>query len=119
MRHVTRWSETGNSLYQTASITRTRTPLPLDLIDRWLSIGHVPMDWITNSLQARGLVDASWWFAWPCIAYTQVWYPWLNERQDEHTVEIEFDQLSADYRAELAALDEELESEGPTVPQVG
>ncbi len=60
------------------------------------------MDWITNWLQARNTVGVSWWFAWPCVAYTQKWRPWLNARQDEHTVEIEFDQLSQDYRDWLA-----------------
>ena len=108
MRHVTRWSEGGNSLYRTAGIYRTRTPLPLDLIDRWLAVGHAPLDLVTNWLQARGLVGLSWSFAWPCIAYTQVWNPWLWKRQEHHTVPIEFDQLSPDYRAWLAEKDAEL-----------
>lgn len=103
MRHVTRWSEAGNSLYRTASIRRTRTPIHLDLIDRWLAAGHVvPMDWITNWLESRGFLALSWWFAWSCIAYTQVWYPWLDRHQEEHTLEIGFDELSGDYRAWLA-----------------
>ena len=108
MRHVTRWSEGGNSLYRTASIYRTRTPLHLDLLDRWLAVGHAPLDWVTNWLQAQGRVGLSWLFAWPCIAYTQAWYPWLSKRQDQHTVPIEFGQLSPDYRAWLAERDEEL-----------
>lgn len=105
MRTITRWSEAGNSLYRTAHISRTRTPVALDLMDRWLAYGHAPMDWITNWLQERKRVELSWWFAWPCIAYTQNWYPWLNMHQEEHTVEIGFDQLSPDYRAWLAARD--------------
>jgi hypothetical protein len=108
MRHVTRWSEGGNSLYRTASINRTRTPFQLDLIDRWLAIGHAPLDWVTNWLQARDQVGLSWWFAWPCIAYTQVWYQWLGKRQEHHTVPIAFDQLSADYRAWLVEHDNEV-----------
>ena len=109
MRHVTRWSEAGNSMYGTASIHRTRTPIHLDLIDRWLAAGHAPMDAITSWLQSRGVLGLSWWFAWPCIAYTQAWYPWLNRRQEEHAVEIAFDQLSADYRSWLSKQDAELE----------
>ena len=105
MRKVTRWSEGGNSLHRTASITRTRTPLHLDLIDWWLGWGHAPMDWVTNWLQARNYVSASWWFAWPCEAYTQGWQKWLFEHQQRHDVEIDFEQLSPDYREWLARYD--------------
>lgn len=114
MRTITRWSEAGNSLYRTAHISRTRTPVALDLMDRWLAYGHAPMDWITNWLQERKRVELSWWFAWPCIAYTQNWYPWLNMHQEEHTVEIGFDQLSPDYRAWLAARDAQLADDEST-----
>ena len=48
------------------------------------------------------------WFAWPCIADTQKWHPWLNQHQDAHSVKIGFDSLSLEYRAWLAALDAEL-----------
>jgi predicted double-glycine peptidase len=105
MRTITRWSEGGNSLYRTASITRTRTPVHLDLIDRWLAWGHAPMDWLTNWLQARNLVGASRWFAWPCEAYTQAWHKVLAEHQDTHDVEIDFERLSPDYREWLARHD--------------
>jgi hypothetical protein len=63
------------------------------------------MDWITNWLQGRDKIDASWWFAWPCIAYTQRWIPWLNAHQDELTVEIDFEQLSPEYLAFLRDTD--------------
>jgi hypothetical protein len=105
MRKVTRWSEGGNSVHRTASITRTRTPLYLELIDVWLAWGHAPMDWITNELQAHGHVGKSWCFAWPCEAYTQGWYQLLARHQETHNVEIAFDQLSPDYREWLARHD--------------
>jgi hypothetical protein len=118
MSPVTRWSEAGNSLYRTASIIRTRTPLHLDLIDRWLALGHAPMDWLTNWLQPRERVELSWWFAWPFIAYTQAWFPWLRTCQDEHIVEIAFEQLSPEYRAYLAQKDREIEGDpGPPDPE--
>jgi hypothetical protein len=88
----------------------------LDLLDAWLELAHAPMDWITNWLQLRSRVELSWWFAWPCIAYTQKWRPWLHEQQDELIVEIDFDQLSPEYRTWLAAKDAELAEDGHATP---
>ena len=63
------------------------------------------MDWVTNWLQARGHLDASWWFAWPCEAYTQGWRKLLAKHQETHNIEIDFEQLSPDYREWLARHD--------------
>lgn len=110
---VTRWHESGNTRYQTASVERVRTPLHLDLIDAWLAYGHAPFDSMTNWLQERGRVGLSWWFAWPCYGYTQVWLPWLFRHQDTHTIEIDFDRLSPETRRDLERRDVELNDPEP------
>ena len=113
MRKITRWHESGNARARTAAIHRVQTPLPLDFADLWLAFGHAPMDWITDLLQAHHLTGQSRWFAWPCAAYTQAWTPWLNRHKDIHTIEVDFDQLSGDYREWLATKDAELDAFRP------
>ncbi len=78
-------------------------------MDWWLAWGHAPMDWITNWLQARGRTETSWWVAWACEAYTRGWHRLLAARQETHDVEINFEQLSPDYREWLARYDARLD----------
>jgi hypothetical protein len=110
---VTFWHESGNTQYRTASVERVRRPLHLYLVDAWLAYGHAPLDHVTNWLQDRGRVDLSWWFAWPCYGYTQVWLPWLLRHQDTHSIEIDFDRLSPEARQDLERRDVELSDSEP------
>ncbi len=71
------------------------------------------MDWVTNWLQAWGHIGKSWWFAWPCEAYTQGWHKLLVRHQEMHDVDIDFEQLSPDYRGWLARHDAWLDDPNP------
>jgi hypothetical protein len=80
---------------------------------RQRAYGHAPLDYLTNWLQDRERVGLSWWFAWPCYGYTQVWLPWLFRHQDTHTIEIDFDRLSPETRQDLERLDVDLDDPAP------
>jgi hypothetical protein len=112
------WSEAGNTLYNTAHVRMTSTPIHLYLVDRWLYLADEALHFIDNRLphDERGwtAIDRlTPYFGNPiCAAYLYVWTKWYWKHQrEELSIETTVDKLSARTQEALRKMDEELDSD--------